>query len=698
MGVLAPMFLAGLAALSLPVLLHLIRRTPRGRQNFSSLMFLSPSPPRLTRRSRIDQWLLLLLRLGALALVAFAFARPFLRETVTLSLDSLPARKVALLIDTSASMRRGDLWPQAVAVAERQLDDLGPDDAVALYAYSDRLRTLVEFENDRNEPTAARVDLVRHELKLLEPTWGATDLGLALISVAAELDAAIDIEQSSAQPQIVLIGDFQQGSRVESLQSFAWPERVRVTAHPVKPRTATNAFVRPLFDEEQTPGADLRVRVANSSDSTGDQFFVRWEGEKIAADSAREVAVYVPPGQARVVRMPHTPDDLLADRIVLRGDDQDFDNSHYIVPPRKQTVELVYVGDDTGDDPQGLLHYLGLAVANDPLRQVNVQHADAQRKFSAGTPSPQLAVVSRTVSTAEFEALGRYAEAGGTVWLVARDRASAALVPRLFDDIELQPEQPLADGKYLLLGEIDFGHPLFQPFANPRYSDFTRIHFWNRQPVAVGPQAAAQVVARFDDGAPAILDRRMGAGRVLAFLFAWNPDDSQLALSSKFVPLVGGILDQACGGGEAVASVAVHEPVALAGLRGDGAIVVYTPDGREVQAPAGSEAFGETNLPGIYRAMHGNDELRFAVNLAAAESRTAPLDIEQLEQWGVRFGVEQTRAERLTHQRQQRDIELESRQQAWRWLIVAALAVLFIETWLAGRSAQRITNTSEAAA
>ncbi len=38
MGVLVPIYLAGLAALSLPLIFHLVRRTPRGRQDFSSLM------------------------------------------------------------------------------------------------------------------------------------------------------------------------------------------------------------------------------------------------------------------------------------------------------------------------------------------------------------------------------------------------------------------------------------------------------------------------------------------------------------------------------------------------------------------------------------------------------------------------------------------------------------------------------------
>ena len=62
MSFLSPLYLAGLLAMSLPLMFHLIRRTPRGRHSFSSLMFLSPSPPRLTRRSRLDHVLLLLLR------------------------------------------------------------------------------------------------------------------------------------------------------------------------------------------------------------------------------------------------------------------------------------------------------------------------------------------------------------------------------------------------------------------------------------------------------------------------------------------------------------------------------------------------------------------------------------------------------------------------------------------------------------
>ncbi|MFM8584733.1 MAG: BatA domain-containing protein, partial [Planctomycetaceae bacterium] len=125
MSLLMPLFLAGLATLALPVLLHLVRRTPTGRFDFSSLMFLDPVPPRLTRRSRLEHWLLLALRLGTLALLTLAFARPFLREAAPLALGNLPARRVALLLDTSASLQRPGLWDHLLAASRRELDQLG---------------------------------------------------------------------------------------------------------------------------------------------------------------------------------------------------------------------------------------------------------------------------------------------------------------------------------------------------------------------------------------------------------------------------------------------------------------------------------------------------------------------------------------------------------------------------------------------
>src|SRR5262245_10262041 len=129
MSFLAPWFLAaGIAAVALPILFHLFRRTPEGRLPFSTLMFLTPSPPRLTRRSRLENLPLLLLRALVLVLLGLAFGRPLWRQLVEES-DVVPAgKRTVVLLDVSASMRRHELWNNAVREVHRTVSAATPHD------------------------------------------------------------------------------------------------------------------------------------------------------------------------------------------------------------------------------------------------------------------------------------------------------------------------------------------------------------------------------------------------------------------------------------------------------------------------------------------------------------------------------------------------------------------------------------------
>ena len=80
MSFLAPLYALGLLAVAGPIILHLIRRRPKGEVPFSSVMFLTPSPPPPASRRKLDQLLLLLLRAGVLVLLGLAFMRPFFRQ------------------------------------------------------------------------------------------------------------------------------------------------------------------------------------------------------------------------------------------------------------------------------------------------------------------------------------------------------------------------------------------------------------------------------------------------------------------------------------------------------------------------------------------------------------------------------------------------------------------------------------------
>ncbi len=183
MSLLYPALLIAMAAVGLPILLHLIRRRVRDRVAFSSLRFVQATLPRLRNRRRLENLVLLVLRGLAVCLLALAFARPFVAAPAA-PLPPQPARRIVVLVDTSGSMRRPGLWSQAVSEARSVLEGLGPLDRGCLMTFDQEARFLVGFEAwvaldpDQRVPAAAR------QLAALSPGWQATHLGQALVFAA----------------------------------------------------------------------------------------------------------------------------------------------------------------------------------------------------------------------------------------------------------------------------------------------------------------------------------------------------------------------------------------------------------------------------------------------------------------------------------------------------------------------------------
>ncbi|MFH1918990.1 MAG: BatA domain-containing protein, partial [Planctomycetota bacterium] len=592
MSFLTPLYIAGLLAVSLPVVFHLIRRSPRGRFAFSSLMFLSPSPPRLTRRSRLDNLLLFLLRAVALGLLALAFARPFLRESALFGFDPIEGLTVAVLLDTSASMRRENLWGQALVQVDQALDDLGPGDDVALFTFDADVVARVQFNDAAGVGPKQHVAGVRARLGGLAPTWAQSNLGEALIAVAEELHQrgeASWTQDAVAETvrQIVLVSDLQEGSHLDALRTYQWPNDVQLEFRTVAPAATSNASLHlaadPGGEHGQEPQARLRIRVANDRLSSADRFELRWESENPLArqpsteqsgatgvspvrprkhrqdapatppsvvdeppgSSAEDpVRVSVPPGESRVVRVPCPAEDSAARCLVLSGDEHPFDNTLYLAPVKQEEVTLLYVGSDAADDVQGLRYYLERAFPETPQRKVLLV---VRKPDALLTPDDlgeaRLIVVGEAVPEERAAQLKQYIADGGAVFYVLTDAAAGESLGRIMGIEELITEEAPTDD-YAMLGELRFTHPLLAVFANPRFNDFTRIHFWKHRRVKVDDVAGLDVLARFDNGDPALFEQRHEKGRLLVLSSGWHPDDSQLARSSKFVPLVSRVLEQ----------------------------------------------------------------------------------------------------------------------------------------------------------
>ena len=99
---------------------------------------------------------------------------------------------------------------------------------------------------------------------------------------------------------------------------------------------------------------------------------------------------------------------------------------------------------------------------------------------SGAADSATLFVVTDSLSEGQAKELHTQVSNGKAILFAPKSAASAQVLKEWIGASTLQVEDVKA-ANYAMLGEINFRHPLFEPFAEPRFSDFTKIHFWNYQ-------------------------------------------------------------------------------------------------------------------------------------------------------------------------------------------------------------------------
>jgi hypothetical protein len=691
MNFLAPLFLAGAAAIALPVIFHLIRRSTRERTVFSSLMFLKPSPPQLSRRSRLQDLLLLLLRCAALVLLAFGFSRPFLRQAFPESQTGPGAKRTVILLDTSASMRRQDLWERARARVDEILRQSKPNDEVALFTFDRSLQPLLTFEQWNATAAGDRVALALNRLAAANPGWFSTQLDTAVIR-SAELLGDADKRSPRGTREIVIVTDLQEGSQTRALQAYEWPKGIAVITERVGAKTGNNAGLQLVTEAaEAAYGTEtiVRLRLSNAADSKREQLQVGWASES-GTYLQKPLEVYVPAGQSRVVSLPLPGTNSVAERILLSGDDDPFDNTIFVVPPERSRTTVVYLGDDDPTDnrqPSFFLHRALQETRGQSLQVVD--HKTSSLLTPVEVQGAGLIVATGPLANPQATSLRNAVRDGKTLLFAPTTVAAASTLGTVLGLGPVTSSEAPTNG-YAMLGEIAFDHALFAAFADARFSDFTKIHFWRHRRLDLAPIPEARVLAAFDSGDPAIFQVPLGKGRVIIFTSGWHPSDSQLALSSKFVPLLYSLLELSAPAPASPQQRFAGSPVNLSsGV--DAPTAVVLPDGTRQALSAGTTNFEGTTLPGLYSVVSSVAPRRFAVNIDPSESRTTPLPADELERLGVPpprvAPLASTELERKTRLQNN---ELESQQKLWRWFIIATLGVLGFETLLAGMTARRV--------
>ncbi len=633
MAFLAPLFLAGLAAIALPILLHLRKNRPKQTVAFSSLMFLEASPLVTKRRARIQDILLLILRCLALALLAFAFARPFFPAPEKPTNSTAGATLQYILIDTSASMR-GEPLMMALAEAEKTVETLPENDWIAVGTFSGKFRPLVSADRARELAPSERKPAATAALSTITPTWESTVLDSALLAAVASVDEGIPLK-------IHLIGDFQKDQAVERLAAEVWPASVQIIPHPISPQDGwTNAGVSILPRDD----GKVRVRIINSEASAKSDFSLKWSGIETPQN------ISVPPGESSVFEAPENiaPEG----KVTLSSDTYSFDNQAEWAAEVRPLAKIWYPDPPPATDANQSLYFLSRAMISTPDYEVEITP-------TFPNPPPALAISGGKPTEPFFKQLTEFVTKGGTALFTLDSIESATSLAKILGQ-KSEPATEATPASHARFGEINFESPVFAPFADARYSDFSSIRIWKYRILPPALTKHGTTIASFDSGDPAWLVFPLGKGTLHVLTTTWRPSDSQLALTTKFPPLLHALLTRAADSIDQTKTLFVGDKIPTV-------------------PPTIAKA------PGIVRT----GDAAYSIQLDPTESELTPItDLKSINLPLDKPGDSTALAETTTRLS---NIEQE-RQQKWGWwLVIAATAFFLAETIYAAISGKRLT-------
>jgi hypothetical protein len=523
MSFLAPLFFAGLAALAVPVLIHLIQRERKNVVRFPSLMFVRRIPYSSIRRRRIHNWALLALRLLVLALLVAAFARPFFRNT-SLSAAAGGARDVVILLDRSYSMGHGDQWDRARRAAAEAVSGLADGDRATLVLFATGAEVAVQGTNDRGR--------LQSEIAAAELSAGATRYGPAL-KLAGSLLAASNLPRR----EVIIVSDFQRSGWSPG-DGLRLPAGTTLTPVSVQATALRNLAVAPVgIQREQVSGQD-RVTVTagliNRSDETVSSIPVALELDGHVAQSLQMTVQ--PHGSASATFPPVTLSQPNTRATVRIGDDAlARDNAFHFVLSPPQPVPVTVVNGGRGSRDSAL--YLGraLAIGERPRFEVSTRAVD---DLSDEVLAQTRVVIINDASPSESVSarLKKFVEGGGGLLVVYGSQASWPSAAASFLPATAAGSIDRSRGGAGALGGLEYGHAIFEPFRAPRSGDFSAARFYGYR--SVTPTKDAQILARFDDGAPAVLETMVGLGRIVLWTSTLDLFWNDLPLKPVYLPFV----------------------------------------------------------------------------------------------------------------------------------------------------------------
>lgn len=640
---------AGLAAMAVPILIHLLLRRRREPVPWAAMRLLREVLREQTRRLRLEQWIVLALRCLLLAAVGAAVAQPLLRGTSWL--EGSGGRLVVLVVDDGLLSGLIDdggstALQRQVQVADSILDALAPSDAVGLITAS-------RPAQGRVLPAGSSPAAVSAILRSLVPSDAPTDIPGAL----ALLREAIDRVPEDRPVAVVLLSDFRQGSAdlgetMEPLlagSAGSAGRRLELLATPPAESAVDNVQVtaltplrRLLLPGQSDGSGQVTVRLRRFGALPEGASRLRIGGTGIGQEGSRGE-------QLRTVRWEEGRSEAVAEILLedgeaagaegaagrgamgievrLDGDALPADDRRVAVLQTRRTLRVALVdrrvfGALPGFERLGAGQWLARALRPSDAAPIEVLVEDPTRLDAGALRGVDAAVVARPdlLDAAGWEALGDLLGRGGMVLVVPPgEQRVHGWLDRLTTTFRVpwRPELEAVDvAAPLPLAENQPSTPLLKLLEGELSELIAPVRILRRIPIDVAG-ATDDLVLVAADGSPVVLatNPRMpsevrGAdqpsqpasaassaevlpGQLVLLSVAPELDWTDLPLRPAMVPLIQELVRQGVGLGGRSSEILVGERVAA----GPSAVELAVVQPRRLPGRGGSEEGDQTRVP-----------------------------------------------------------------------------------------------------
>jgi len=664
-----PAYLWGILAIALPILVHLFNQRRPRPLSFGAIEFVLRSQRQKARRLRLRQILLLALRCLLIAAVALALARPSLKPRDVQAAAASGPQATAIVLDASLSMRyrigSKTLFEKARAEALAALDRLGPDEPATAGLCAGPAGFI---GGSLGAPSFDRL-AARRVLQSAQPTYLSSDLTACLASAAKALG-----ESPVPGKRIIALTDLAAHSiRLDAPAPLVPPppnappgtQGIRPNVVLVDAARASDLPNSAIVATVVRPSATLGPRgyevIATIANSGAQPVSGLQVSLKVGPNTVAKGFADVPArGTAKKTLGAVLPAGVVTGRVDLsreeaQGLDED-DGQDFVVHVPRDVKALIVDGAPSSLRSRDEAFFVEAALA--PARtggRIQAHTLDADAAANApldgydvflllNVAAPPKAFAEKLRQAVAHRGAGIFIALGDHVDPDAYNDALGDLLPRPLHLIKTAAE-PMTQGAEehaARFGVIEWTHPLFRVFGPAEREGLESARTFRY--ALLKPEGQAHTLASYDDGAPALIEKRLGAGRVLLYTSSVSRSWTDWPIRVSFLP----VLQQAVSWLADALEQRQPAPAAVGGER-----TVVAPAGvrvAKVLGPSGEVSFRrETShpddaivallAPGQYRALvappgvqpREEPTLTFVAELDAKESDLRRVDEGELK-------------------------------------------------------------------